>query len=100
MGTIRNMTAANCAVTAGKQSNWGSCMGTYAFMSLAVDGLRCYDPFIETTGCNARTHYTAIHINKAFDKDCMPLGATLMLSGVEYFASAKPGLPLSRPKCG
>ena len=35
--TIRNMTAANCAVTAGKQSNWGSCMGTYAFMSLAVE---------------------------------------------------------------
>jgi hypothetical protein len=44
--TIRNTTAANCAVTAGAQSNWGSCMGTYAFKSLAVDGLQCYDPFV------------------------------------------------------
>ena len=44
--TIRNMTAVNCAVTAGAQSNWGSCMGTYAFASLSVDGLDCYDPFL------------------------------------------------------
>jgi hypothetical protein len=38
--TIRNMTAVNCAVTAGAQSNWGSCMGTYAFTSLKVQGLK------------------------------------------------------------
>jgi len=41
-------------VTAGLQSNWGSCIGTYAFESLTVDGLRCYDPFINNTGCEAR----------------------------------------------
>ena len=97
---VRNMTAANCAVTAGAQGNWGSCMGTYAFTSLAVDGLRCYDPFLSTAGCNARTHFTAIHLNKAFDKDCMPTGASLSLAGVEYFASASPGEPLQRAKCG
>ena len=98
--TIQNMTAANCAVSAGKQSNWGSCMGTYAFTSLAVHGLKCLDPFETTDGCNDRTHFSAIHLNKAFDKDCMPLGATLALSGVEYAASAAPWTPLDRAKCG
>ena len=97
---ITNVTAKNCAVSAGKQSNWGSCMGTYAFGSLAVEGLRCYDPFTSTAGCNDRTHFSAIHINKAFAVDCMPLGATLSLSGVEYFASAAPQTPLDRAKCG
>jgi len=63
--TIHNVTLANCAVTAGAQSNWGSCLGTYAFASLAINGLRCLDPFDNTTGCNDRTHYSAIHINKA-----------------------------------
>ena len=48
----------------------------------------------------ARTHYSAIHLNHAFAKDCMPLGATLSLSGIEYYASAQPGVPLQRPKCG
>ena len=99
--SIRNVTAANCAVTAGAQSNWGSCMGTYAFTSLAVDGLRCFDPFEATDGCNARTHYTALHINKAFANDCMPAsGATLSLARVAYHASARPDRPLDRPKCG
>ena len=37
--TVRNISAVNCAVTAGVQGNWGSCMGTYAFHSLAVHGL-------------------------------------------------------------
>lgn len=96
---VKNVTAVNCAVTAGAQSNWGSCMGTYAFKSLSVEGLRCYDPFIDNTGCEARTHWTAIHINKAFDTDCMPMGATMALSGVDYFASAT-GDPLQRPRCG
>ena len=98
--TIRNMTAKNCAVTAGVQTNWGSCMGTYAFKSLAVEGLRCFDPFLSSAGCDARTHYSAIHLNHAFAKDCMPLGATLSLSGIEYYASAQPDVPLQRPKCG
>ena len=97
---IKNVTTKNCAVTAGAQSNWGSCMGTYAFKSLAVDGLWCYDPFISTAGCNARTHYTAMHINHAFSTDCMPLAATLALSRIEYFASERPNIPLARPKCG
>jgi hypothetical protein len=65
------------------QTNWGSCLGTYAFTSLAVDGLACYDPFTDPTGCNPRTHWTAIHLNHAFAKDCMPMGATLSLAGVE-----------------
>ena len=30
----------------------------------------------------------------------MPLGATLSLSGIEYYASAQPDVPLHRPKCG
>jgi hypothetical protein len=98
--TVINVTAKNCAVTAGIQTNWGSCMGTYAFKSLAVDGLTCYDPFLDSKGCDARTHYTAIHLNHAFAKDCMPLGASLSLSGIEYFASEKPDTPLSRPRCG
>ena len=98
--TIRNLTAVNCAVTAGAQLNWGSCMGTYAFKSLAVDGLTCYDPFLDTAGCNARTHFTAMHINHAFAEDCMPTGATLSLSGIEYFASDRLDTPLARPKCG
>ena len=80
-------------------SGWGSCVGTYAFASLAVDGLTCYDPFPTTDGCEPRTHYSAIHLNKAFDLDCMPRGATLSLSGVEYYASAAPDTPLDRPKC-
>ena len=75
-------------------------MGTYAFKSLALDGLKCYDPFLDATGCEARTHYTAIHLNHAFAVDCMPTGATLSLSGIEYFASARPAVPLARPKCG
>eukprot|EP01051_Picozoa_sp_SAG22_P002605 SAG22_NODE_118_length_19263_cov_16.155813_17_plen_188_part_00 len=100
------MTAKNCAVTAGPQGNWGSCMGTYAFKSLALDGLRCFDPFLTTSGCPARTHYTAMHLNRAFAKDCMPVGATLSLAGIEYFASARcaehclsvcPGLRLWKP---
>ena len=37
--TIKRMTTKNCAVTAGAQTNWGSCIGTYAFESLSVDGL-------------------------------------------------------------
>ena len=98
--TIRSVVAKNCAVTAGQQTNWGSCMGTYAFASLAVDGLTCYDPFLSTDRCNPRTHYTAMHINKAFSADCMPLGATLDLSDVRYFASARPTEPLARPVCG
>jgi len=91
---IENMTAVNCAVTAGAQGNWGSCMGTYAFESLIVDGLRCYDPFLSTEGCNARTHYTAMHLNHAFAQDCMPLGASLSLSRIAYFASNNPDAPL------
>ena len=75
-------------------------MGTYAFQSLRVDGLRCYDPFLDTAGCNARTHFTAMHLNHAFSSDCMPIGASLTLSGIEYAASARPDQPLSRPKCG
>jgi hypothetical protein len=98
--TVRNHTSRNCAVTAGRQGNWGSCMGTYAFTSLGVDGLTCFDPFLTTTGCNPRTHFTAIHINKAFDKDCMPKGAELSLARVGYFASARPTTPLARAKCG
>ena len=61
-------------------------MGTYAFKSLAVDGLACFDPFLispVTLHCDARTHYTAIHINHAFARDCMPLGATLSLSSMQ-----------------
>eukprot|EP00937_MAST-01D_sp_MAST-1D-sp2_P003742 g3742.t1 len=96
---VRNVTARNCAVTAGRQSNWGSCMGTYAFQSLSVDGLRCFDPFASTAGCNDRTHYSAIHLNKAFAKDCMPRGATLRLAAVEYALAAAPGAPLARAKC-
>ena len=38
---IRNVTLKNPSVTAGPQSNWGSCMGTYAFTSLTLDGFRC-----------------------------------------------------------
>lgn len=38
VSSIRNLLARNCAVTAGPQTNWGSCLGTYAFSSLAVDG--------------------------------------------------------------
>ena len=98
--TIRDTVAKDCAVTAGAQGNWGSCMGTYAFKSLAVDGLECFDPFVTTAGCNPRTHWTAMHINKAFANDCMPADATLSLTGVEYFASASPTSPLARPKCG
>ena len=98
--TIANMTASNCAVTAGAQTNWGSCMGTYAFKSLKVDGLACYDPFEDAAGCNARTHFTAMHLNHAFANDCMPTGASLSLSGIEYFTSETPDVPLQRPKCG
>ncbi len=98
--SVENLTAANCAVTAGRQTNWGSCMGTYAFKSLSLRGFKCYDPFLSPKGCNPRTHWTAIHLNKAFAADCMPLGARLALSGVEYFASARPTVPLPRPKCG
>jgi hypothetical protein len=65
-----------------------------------VDGLTCYDPFLSAAGCDARTHYTAIHLNHAFANDCMPTGASLSLSGIEYFASERPDTPLSRPKCG
>ena len=86
-------------MTAGVQKNWGSCMGTYAFKSLSVDGLSCFDPFLNATGCLARTHYTAIHLNHAFAKDCMPKGASLTLSRIQYRASAT-GAPLGRPKCG
>eukprot|EP00040_Diaphanoeca_grandis_P013205 m.66825 g.66825 ORF g.66825 m.66825 type:complete len:495 (+) comp23730_c0_seq1:260-1744(+) len=98
--TIENVTTANCAVTAGAQTNWGSCMGTYAFTSLVVRGLTCYDPFLSAKGCNPRTHYTAIHINHAFQEDCMPKGASLSLSRVAYVASEHPDLPLARAKCG
>lgn len=99
--TVRNVTAKNCAVSAGRQQNWGSCMGTYAFTSLVVDGFRCFDPFGNSpTGCNARTHYSAIHVNKAFDNDCMPINASLTLGAVEYMASDRPQFPLRRPKCG
>ena len=98
--TIRGTVAKDCAVTAGAQGNWGSCMGTYAFRSLAVDGLECFDPFPTTAGCPPRTHWTAMHINKAFANDCMPLNATLSLRGIGYFASAAPTTPLARPKCG
>ena len=102
---VRNVSATNCAVTAGAQANWGSCMGTYAFQSLSVDGLTCRDPF-ETLPpdaakrCHPRTHYSAIHLNKAFSEDCMPLGATLSLARVRYVASARPDAPLARPTCG
>lgn len=98
--SINRMTTKNCAVTAGEQGNWGSCLGTYAFQSLSVDGLKCFDPFQDTEGCFPRTHYTAIHINHAFGYECMPTGASLTLRGIEYFASAKPLVPLKRPKCG
>ena len=116
---VHNLTAANCAVTAGVQGNWGSCMGTYAFKSLHIDGLRCLDPFLHLPGadqqekkesssdssadadaCNPRTHFTAIHINHAFQDDCMPLGAVLSLSNVSYFASQDTDVPVPRPKCG
>ena len=99
---VENVTAANCAVTAGVQSNWGSCMGTYAFQHLHVNRLRCLDPFatIPSAGCNARTHYTAIHLNKAFDNDCMPTGAVLSLQNIEYAAADDPVAPFDRPKCG
>mgnify|MGYP003385522359 CR=1 FL=1 len=30
----------------------------------------------------------------------MPIGATLSLKGIEYFASAKPLVPFKRAKCG
>lgn len=100
--TIQNTTAANCAVTAGVQSNWGSCMGTYAFKSLDVHGFTCYDPFLKLPagGCNARSHYTAMHLNHAFANDCMPMGASLSLTGIEYYSSDEPTVPLDRPKCG
>jgi len=97
---VRNVTAKNCAVTAGSHQNWGSCMGTYAFTSLSVDHLDCYDPFVNNTGCNPRTHYTAMHLNKAFALDCMPPNASLSLSRIAYYASAQPATPLARPKCG
>jgi len=74
-------------------------MGTYAFASLAVEGLTCFDPFLEPEGCEDRTHYTAIHLNHAFANDCMPMGATLSLSRIEYRASAT-GATLDRPACG
>lgn len=64
--SIARMTTKNCAVTAGKQGNWGSCLGTYAFESLSVDGLKCFDPFENIEECFPRTHFTAIHINHAF----------------------------------
>jgi len=98
--TIRDVTAKNCAVTAGDQGNWGSCLGTYAFNSLAVDGLKCFDPFLETYDCFPRSHRSAMHINHGFAKDCMPKGASLSLAGVKYFASARPEAPLERPTCG
>lgn len=94
------ITAKNCAVMAGAHDNWGSCMGTYAFQSLSVERLACFDPFLDTAGCNPRTHYTALHINSGFSKDCMPPGASLSLSGIEYTASARPESPLDRPRCG
>lgn len=98
---IRNVTAKNCAVSAGRNGeNWGSCIGTYAFQSLTVAGLRCFDPFPVTKGCPPRTHWTAIHLNHAFAKDCMPTGATLKLSDVEYHTSEAPLTPLDRRKCG
>jgi len=96
---VVNTPAQDCAVTAGAQSNWGSCMGTYAFASLAVEGLTCFDPFLEPEGCEDRTHYTAMHLNHAFANDCMPMGATLSLSRIEYRASAT-GATLDRPACG
>merc|ERR1719453_2778474 len=70
--TLKALTLANCAVTAGAQTNWGSCMGTYAFKSLSVEGMKCFDPLLDPAGCNPRTHWTAIHLNHAFDDDCMP----------------------------
>ena len=97
---IENMTLKNCAVSAGVQNNWGSCIGTYAFQSVTVKNLNCYDPFESTSGCPPRTHWTAIHVNKAFDTDCMPMGASLSLSGIEYYASVNPLVPLNRSKCG
>jgi hypothetical protein len=97
--TIRAMTAKNCAVMAGVQTNWGSCMGTYAFQALSVEGLACYDPFLNATGCNPRTHWSAIHINKAFANDCMPEHATLSLAKIEYVASEAPDIAIRRPKC-
>ena len=98
--SLRDVTLKNCAVTAGAQTNWGSCVGTYAFAALAVDGLACYDPFADATGCPPRTHYSAVHVNRGFASDCMPpAGATLALARVEYFASAAPATPLDRPKC-
>lgn len=51
-------------------------------------------------GCNPRTHYSAIHLNHQFSMDCMPLGAQLSLSGIEYYATLKPQTPLARAKCG
>ena len=75
-------------------------MGTYAFQTLSIKGMKCYDPFLKTTGCPPRTHYTAIHLNKAFSEDCMPDNASLSLAGLEYYASAAPTVPLRRPKCG
>jgi len=98
--TIRRMTTVNCAVTAGAQGNWGSCVGTYAFKSLEVENLTCYDPFLATAGCPKRTHYTAVHLNHAFTNDCMPKGASLSLSGIAYVASERPDTPLQRAKCG
>uniref|UniRef100_A0A7S2G0Z0 Uncharacterized protein n=1 Tax=Florenciella parvula TaxID=236787 RepID=A0A7S2G0Z0_9STRA len=67
-------------------------MGTYAFKSVAVDGLNCIDPFETTDGCNPRTHYTGIHLNHAFANDCQPVGATLSLSNIAY--------SVDRPACG
>lgn len=96
---VQNVTAVDCAVTAGQQGNWGSCMGTYAFTSLHVNGLMCVDPFLQTAGCNPRTHFTAIHLNHAFDTECMPTGAELTLAGISYLASNGGGA-LMRPKCG
>jgi hypothetical protein len=97
--SIENMTLKNCAVTAGAQRNWGSCLGTYAFTSLAINGLLCYDPFLNTSGCLDRTHYSAIHLNKAYDYDCMPFNSTLSVYGVEYYATEAPETPLNRPTC-
>ena len=98
---VRNTTTANCAVSAGANGeNWGSCIGTYAFQSVAVHGLRCFDPFVSTKGCPPRTHWTAIHLNHAFAADCMPTGATISFSGIEYLSSQDPAAPMRRPKCG
>ncbi len=96
---IHNVTTVNCAVTAGIQQNWGSCVGTYAFTALRIDGLKCYDPFADVDGCNPRTHYTAIHLNHAFAEDCMPADSILSLKRISYFFSGS-GKVCNRPRCG